>query len=412
MKAEYLYEKQLQFLAKFDEERTESINELLLEFTEVFPRRTIPNMTIENYVLGRHGIDHFETFCYWMEKKLSSFGRIAGSPAFQYGAWYGTHGKDKEVKYRHTKRYGSTMDGAFEKIRLEITALLTSGAAQDYVAIAGNMIADKLKGKLLATYFPENYLSIYAADYLDDILRYFNLDDKDSLWEPAIQKQLRLIAFKDNDAIMAGWSLMKFAMFLNDELYTHYYEKTAIKDNNQRVPEFPDLALIDPIFVNQHIDSERLPAKKESSVKFPGLKMDYLKMSIRNKAIGDRGEQIVAMMERRDLTAAGHPRLAAKVIWAAETRDGLGYDVFSKELSGADKHIEVKSTTASSGHAIFFLSRPELDKAKDLENYYIYYVFDILTTCPKVWKLANPFHPLKLGVHLEPAVYKVNIFKR
>jgi hypothetical protein len=201
---------------------------------------------------------------------------------------------------------------------------------QDHSAIAQNMIADKFKGKLLATYFPETYLSIYAADYLDDILRYFNLDDKDSLWEPAIKKQQRLVMFKNNDPIMNNWSLMKFAMFLNDELYTHYYEKTAIKVDDERVPEFPDLALIDPYFVDQQIDATRIPGKRGSRVKFSGLKTDYLKKNIRNKAIGDRGEQIVAMMERRDLNTAGHPKLAAQVDWVAETRDGLGYDVFQR----------------------------------------------------------------------------------
>ncbi len=412
MKVEYLHEKKLLFLSRFDPQRTENIDRLLVEFNNSFPRRAIPNMPVEDYVLGRHGINHVETFCYWMEKKLASFGRIAGSPAFQYGAWYGTHGKDKEVRYRYTKRYGSNLPAAFEKIRHEIIALIAAGAAQDHAAIAQSMIADKFKGKLLATYFPQTYLSIYAADYLDDILRYFNLDDIDSLGEPAIIKQQRLIVFKNNDSVMRSWTLMKFAMFLNDELYTHYYEKTAIKDEEQRVPEFPDLALIDPYFVEQEIDATHIPGKRVPVVTISGLKTDYLKKNIRNKAVGDRGEQIVAMMERRDLNTLGYPGLAAQVEWVAETKDGLGYDVFSRELNGDDKHIEVKSTTASSGHAAFYLSKPELDKAKDLKNYYIYYVFDILSIRPKVWKIPNPFHPQKLGVHLEPAVYKVTIFKK
>jgi len=412
MKSEYLIEKQQSFVKSFDQERLNRIEVLLKEFYSQFPIKNLDKVTIDEYVYGRFNTDHIETFSYWMEKKLSSFGRISGSPAFQYGIWYGTHGKDKVVKYRHTERYGSTVELSFRKIIEEIKKLLIYGRNHDHAAIEKSMLGEKLKGKILATYFPNDYLSIYASVYLDDILRYFNLDTADSYYKKAIYKQQILIAFKNADPEMKGWSLMKFAMFINDELYTNYYKETASKNDDNRVPEFPDLALINPEYIENEIDPRSRDASPASSKSFEGLKKDYVKATIRNKAIGDRGEQIVVMMERKQLEAAGRPDLAKKVKWVAEKTDGLGYDILSKELTGDDKHIEVKSTVRAAGHAQFYLSAPEFLKAGKLDNFYIYYVYDVQSKEPKIWKIPNPFYPAQEGVFLKTAVYNVTIYKK
>jgi hypothetical protein len=413
MKLNDLKKKQTTFLVNFNQGRITYIENLLQEFYIQFPRNRIANISIDQYVYGRHGIDHIETFSYWMGKKLASFGRIAGSPASQYGLWYGTHGKDKNVRYRHTARYGSTIDNAFRKIKQEVAALIVHGAAQDYDAIAKSMLGEKLKGKILATYFPNIYLSIYASVYLDDILKYFNLDDLKSHKEVAIYKQQRLLHFKNTDSVMVDWTLMKFAMFLNDELYNNYYPGSATGEADDRVPMFPDISLVEAEILDQQIDesADTSSVNNGTSIPISVGKVDYLKRSKKNKAIGDRGEQIVYFSEIKTLTALGRSDLAAKVKWVAEKEDGLGYDVLSRNLDGSKRHIEVKANTKIAGHADFFLTAPELKKTGRLENYYIYYVYDVISKTPKIWQIENPFHPVKKGVRLVPSVYNVRIYK-
>ncbi|MBS1503853.1 MAG: DUF3883 domain-containing protein [Bacteroidetes bacterium] len=412
MKTEYLREKQLIFLAGFDSSRLTQISNLLTDFYSEFPREGIMEIPLEQYVYGRYSTDHVETFCYWLEIKLAMFGDIAGSPASQYGLWFGTHGDDRVVKYRNTKRYGRSVDEAYKKIKQEIVALLAAGEAQNDAAIARSMVADKFKGKLLAVYFPDRYLSIYAAVYLNDILRYFNLDDDQSFEEAAIYKQRRLISFKNGDPIMQKWTLAQFAMFVNHELYTYYYPETAVTDAEERVPEFPDIALVNPEVLTQTIDPNVKNVQSLKGSKRKKKKIDYVKKTIRNKAIGDRGEQIVKLMEQRALTKAGRPDLAKLVDWVSKREDGLGYDIESRDINGKKKLIEVKSTVKKSGHATFFLSGTELDLSRDLKNYYIYYVYDVQSTKPMVWQIANPFNPQQAGVDLQPAAYEVTIFKR
>lgn len=413
MKDEYLREKQLVFLTRFDQSRITQIHNLLEHFYQAYPIRVISRLERESYVYGRHQLDQQPTFCYWMEKTLSSFGRIAGSPCSQYGVWFGTHGKDKNVIYRHTKKYGISFDAAFAQIKQEIVSLLDAGRRKDYSYIAKCKIASKFKGKILATYYPDDYLSVYAEDYLDDILRYFNLDDQQSKRLPAIEKQRLLINWRDHDPYMQHWSLMKFAMFLNDELYTYYYEKTAVKQEEDRVPQFPDLADIDPQFVSYAYDEDRdVNATSDKPKKTKRGKIDPLKKTLRDKAIGDRGEQIVKLAEQKRLNNAGRPDLASKVDWVSKREDGHGYDILSWETNEEPRHIEVKATSTKQGDARFYLTQHEFDLSKGLKNYYIYYVYDVTSQTPRIWPLANPFHPLQQGIVLDTAVYKVTVFKK
>jgi hypothetical protein len=230
MKDEILREKQLIFLSKFDQAWMTNIHDLLRDFYRHYPANGLIGLKPADYVYGRRHLDHKPTFCYWMEKTLSTFGRIAGS----------------------------------------------------------------------------------------------------------------------------------------------------------RVPKFPDLADIDPQFLlyQRHTDRE-LVTITEQAKQTSKMKVDPLKKSLRDKAIGDRGEQIIKLVEQQRLIKAGHPELAAKVDWVSEREDGHGYDILSWEADRRPRHIEVKATSTRQGDARFFLTSNELALSKDLENYYIYYVHDVTSKIPR-----------------------------
>lgn len=408
MKLKDLNKSIAKFETGFDKTRLQHIGQLLAEFQKEFPIGNIPKLRKEDYVYGTMSQGSERTFCYWLEKPLDVHGRISGSPCSQYGVWHGTHGDDKVVKYRNTKKYGNSIVTAFDDIKWNIGEVLKAGAAKDHEKIAQNKIAPKLKGKILATYYPDDYLSIYADEYLDDILKYFNMDDFDSFEEKPIKKQQRLLDFKARHEIMNAWSLTKFAIFLNEELDHNYYPEKSRKKEKNRVPKLIDIALVSAEFADSEVDEdhnlkreEKKPHKKKSP--------DYLKKSRRAKAIGNRGEQIVFLKEKRDLEKAGRLDLAKKIKWISKETDGQGYDVLSFELDGTPKQIEVKATSRTRGQLSFFLTEFEYQLAKGFKNYYVYIVYETLSTTPSIWRISKPFHPLKKGIKMFDCVHEVCI---
>ncbi|MEJ0106629.1 MAG: DUF3883 domain-containing protein [Bacteroidota bacterium] len=415
MKLEQLRAKQHVFLKEFDASIVADIHSRLNAFKNVYPVSELNTLPIDDYIYGKFRINHHRTFCYWMEKELSDFGRIAGSPCFQYGGWYGTHGEDKEVHYRKTKKIWGNRRGSLPKNNWPYTGTARSGIKNDFRAIAQNSIANKFKEKILAAYFPETYLSIYADDYLNDILKYFNLDDSASYKEAPIFQQQRLIKWKEADEIMTHWTLTQFAIFINRELNAFYYSQKGASENEEnKVPRFPELGEISPIFNAIEID-QAFENSEKASVGIPSSgnsnKNNYTQKSIRDTAVGIRGEQIVLQWERRKLQA--RPDLLKKLEWLSEHTDSYGYDINSVELDGTAIQIEVKTTTRPvTDKADFYLREFERLTALQCKNYYVYYVFDILNTSPKIWAVKNPFQCAGKGVHLAPVVYNVSLKKR
>lgn len=88
-------------------------------------------------------------------------------------------------------------------------------------------------------------------------------------------------------------------------------------------------------------------------------KFDPAARDARYRALGRRGEESIFIFEQSRLRGHGRDDLARKVRWVAqEDGDGAGYDIRSFDLSGAERLIEVKTTT---GHSTtpFFLSENE-----------------------------------------------------
>ena len=408
MKDKELFAKTRIWADSFDQSRESIIRRKLVDFESLFGISKVAALEKDDYVYGRYYEDHKKTFSYYMEKELSDFGRISGSPCSQYGVWYGTHGKkDKVVKYRNTKKYGSNVDEALRNLKKSIIALYKCGSEQDFDGIAKSSIGNKFKGKILTTYFPDIYLSIYADDYLDDILKYFNLDNGITYNSEPIYKQQELLKWKEQNEVMKSWSLIKFSMFLNEELEQNFYDKKQLKPKENLVPAFPDIALVVPIEIQDGIDENSVYEHPKAKQHDKPL-VNYNDRSTRNKAIGDRGEKIVFDMETKRV--AGFPKCKGKKVdWVSKRTDGYGFDIISFDEKGNEIQIEVKSTTKPYGKAELYLSGFEYDIAEQQSNYQIYFVFEVESHKPKIWKIVKPFHPNKKGIHVIPCAFKVVI---
>lgn len=116
---------------------------------------------------------------------------------------------------------------------------------------------------------------------------------------------------------------------------------------------------------------------------------NYLQLEASNRELGKAGESFVVSYERDRLVRAGKPRLADRVEHVALTRgDGLGFDVWSFDVSGADRLIEVK-TTGNAKDTPFFITRNELAVSKAEANAYRLYRLFRFRTTPRFFVLSG-----------------------
>ena len=115
--------------------------------------------------------------------------------------------------------------------------------------------------------------------------------------------------------------------------------------------------------------------------------------------------EIDRVMREQKVTKAKAEKM---VIRRSLESDAIGYDIQSVNPDGSPRYIEVKATTGDVGDMSFFYTINEYETATDLkENYFIYIVYEILSSEPKIWVMGNPF--LKNALTLEPIKFKVNV---
>ena len=118
-------------------------------------------------------------------------------------------------------------------------------------------------------------------------------------------------------------------------------------------------------------------------------KRDYLEREARNISLGKAGEEFVLAFEYFRLYELGHKKLADKIEHISVSQgDGVGYDIRSFDSDGRERYIEVK-TTAFSKETPFFISRGEIQFAKDHgEQFHLYRLFEF-RKAPKLFDLPG-----------------------
>lgn len=121
------------------------------------------------------------------------------------------------------------------------------------------------------------------------------------------------------------------------------------------------------------------------------VKINYLEREQHNRDLGFRGEELVMEFERYKLIRAGREGLAERVEWVSRDKgDGMGYDILSKNLSGTDKYIEVKTTKLTREAPFFFTSRELQFSASVAQDFHLYRVFDFNNN-PKMFCLNGSY---------------------
>ena len=163
---------------------TEKNKELYAEFLQKFPYENLINMTLDEYSnTGKN------SFCYWLEFKLSELGGIRGGNSFKFGIYrYNTlkNKSDDEIsyndKYVWLKKLGNDVDAAFIKIKEDVVKIATAARNKRFEELdAGSILWPCVKWKIAFLYAPgdlyeKDILPIYSEEKLRDIAQKQQMD--------------------------------------------------------------------------------------------------------------------------------------------------------------------------------------------------------------------------------------------
>lgn len=190
--------------------------------------------------------------------------------------------------------------------------------------------------------------------------------------------------------------------------------RDAVRDEILRRPELTDLAF-DKI-TRAMPDLSGSAAWVEGEAPTLGLdvvsagpgqhvgRWDFVELEAMNRALGAAGERAVLERERQLLTRMGEHTLAARVEHVSQTvGDGLGFDIRSFEPSGADKLIEVKTTTQGA-HWPMVITRNEVEvSVSEAESYHLYRLHDFRPESVRFYSLRGD---LRASCDLRPETYR------
>ena len=116
-------------------------------------------------------------------------------------------------------------------------------------------------------------------------------------------------------------------------------------------------------------------------------KVDYVLKQIRNKVVGDAGEEKIVHEEKATLKQAGREDLAEQVHIVPS--DAYGYDVLSYYPDGSEKHIEVKTSTSASDDVMFHITANEVNTIMNDSAYVLHYLYATKEDIVKIVTFSN-----------------------
>lgn len=230
----------------------------------------------------------------------------------------------------------------------------------------------------LSLRFPEKYF-IYKYGILNKIVRLIDYPYKPKVGIIENIIHYNIICNRINDFIKTDKALIKmhfnrlsegsfidpnFTILTQDILYctvTYFFE--ASKCSFKSHPEEVEWNVTE-------VDASLIPKKIKIDLGGGVSKVNYIKKAIENKNLGDAGEDLVEIIEKRKLKEWNISKEIVKGL------DGEGFDLKSYDIKGNEIFIEVK-TTAGGLNREFFLTANELQLSKDKPNqFFLYRLYD------------------------------------
>lgn len=226
---------------KADEERE--------EFLRRFPLDSIPNLTLEQYCIGK---GDRENFCWWVERGTKLYNSYFPGSSAAYGLWYSAKpGKNQKWYGNDGPGYGKTSqiqaylkehadateaDALREVILKPLHAFLVSRGRDKTPAIRHLMIGNGFILKLLNLYFPEDYIVINSGKWITKILSAIREDASIDVFD-GNRRIHQFFNRKKEQFAENDFSQYDFVAFLEKELKLK--EKEPPKDEDQKAKTEP-----------------------------------------------------------------------------------------------------------------------------------------------------------------------------
>ena len=145
--------------------------ELREEFVQRFPRESLPELTLEDYAIGKP-----DSFCYWIEFKTKVLGSVSGGSSHKWGIFWSKG--DQEWKWNKALKSDSAEE-AFQKLKVGLLNLIEAAANDQFEQldiIGSNQLGpnrNALRAKPLYLYFPDKFLPIANPYHLTHFLNFF-----------------------------------------------------------------------------------------------------------------------------------------------------------------------------------------------------------------------------------------------
>ncbi len=373
------------------------------EFVKKYDKQAITNLSIENFAVGKKPTNK-ESFCYLLEFETAELGRINGATSKKYGLYI-----NKKTQEYIIKKAFSSPDDAMAQLKTSILELLVTGKTQDIEKIKKNILTPMVKGKILFMYYPKIYLNIFSEELVDYYLKKVDLYlGNENL--NVIDKRFLLVKFKNEDSIMKTWNMFEFSSFLEYTFDVPVKRKNLPPELKEFADEtYPDIKSVKPNvrIISTSDLADFFESTKIQKIKQKNIQRNYIRDVYLNTQRGERGEQIVIKHEKEFLKKAKRKDLAYKVKQISREDNAAGYDVLSYDENGNEKYIEVKATVGQLCNEILFhISEGERKKAKSLNNYWLYVVFNIKDNTPDIICIKNPAKLFDKQIKLIPEKYQ------
>lgn len=391
------------FDAGFVTKSRKHLQVLRCQFVKDFSLESISKLRKEEYV---ENVDvSRDSFCYRIERELSELGHIEGSTCQKFGFYF----SKKRNRYEWITRFGDDEKQSFVNVKNCIVELIEAGRVGDCERIKNSLLSEMFKSKILYIYYPNKYLNIFSGSHLDYFLRAFDLDTPELINGNPFEKRMALLQFKNKDKKMKEWPIDTFSNFLYC-VYPRAPKNSKSAQTPDNLYDFPTITSKDISWVKGlTLDSRTTTNHNNIAITGP---TDHEEQSRKWQILGDRGEKIVMMAEIDRVVqelSISKKEAEKKVVRKSLESDSYGYDILSLNPDGSKRYIEVKATTGIVGNLDFYYTINEYETAKKYgENYYLYIVYAIKTSKPKIWVLQNPFIDSS-KLNMTPVKFKVQI---
>jgi len=200
------------FKSEFSEVKTKSFETRDL-FLDKFPIEKIPDLTLDDYVIGKQNEN---SFCHMLEHSLPIFGRISG----RFSTIHGVYWAKDENRYKWRGKFTNENE-AFSEIKKQIHSMLLAAKTlqidgdwerfSNFMETQEKTVFANVKSKILCVYFPNLFLDLHKQGLLNYILDKFKIENKISESRYILQKQV--FDLKNNHKIMSDWDNVDFGHF-------------------------------------------------------------------------------------------------------------------------------------------------------------------------------------------------------